>query len=62
MTNKRFSIITVTWNNADGLQRTLKSVVEPLAKEKVSIGCITEVLAVCEGGGLSKQRWRDTPP
>lgn len=38
----------------------LKSVVEPLAKEKISISCITEVLAICEGGGVSKQRWRDT--
>jgi len=38
----------------------LKSVVEPLVKEHVSISCITEILAVCEGGGVSKQRWRDT--
>jgi hypothetical protein len=38
----------------------LKSVVEPLAKEKISISCITEILAICEGGGVSKQRWRDT--
>lgn len=38
----------------------LKSVVEPLAKEKISISCITEILAICEGGGISKQRWRDT--
>lgn len=37
----------------------LKSVVEPLAKDKVSISCIPEILAYCEGGGLSKQRWRD---
>lgn len=37
----------------------LKSVVEPLAKEKVSLCCITDVLSVCEGGGLSKQRWMD---
>ena len=38
----------------------LKSVVEPLAKEAVSISCVTEILAICEGGGLSKKRWRDT--
>lgn len=38
----------------------LKSVVEPLVKEQVSVSCITEILAVCEGGGVSKQRWRDT--
>jgi glycosyltransferase involved in cell wall biosynthesis len=37
----------------------LKSVVEPLAKEKVSIICIPEILAICEGGGVSKQQWRD---
>ena len=37
----------------------LKSVVEPLAKEQVAITCIPETLATCEGGGLSKQRWRD---
>ncbi len=37
----------------------LKSVVEPLAKERISISCITEILAICEGGGVSKQRWRD---
>lgn len=37
----------------------LKSVVEPLAKEKVSLCCITDILSVCEGGGLSKQRWMD---
>lgn len=37
----------------------LKSVVEPLAKEKCSIVCVQEILATCEGGGLSKQRWRD---
>ena len=37
----------------------LKSVVEPLAKDKVSISCIPAVLAICETGGLSKQRWRE---
>ncbi len=37
----------------------LKSVVEPLAKDKITISCIPEILAICEGGGLSKQHWRD---
>jgi len=37
----------------------LKSVVEPLAKDKISISCIPDILAICEGGGLSKKRWRD---
>lgn len=38
----------------------LKSVVEPLVKDRVKVTAVMEVLAVCEGGGLSKQRWRDT--
>ena len=38
----------------------LKSVVEPLVKDQVSIACITKILAICDGGGVSKQRWRDT--
>lgn len=38
----------------------LKSVVEPMARDKVSVCCITEVLSTCEGGGVSQQRWRDT--
>lgn len=38
----------------------LKSVVEPMARDKVTVNCIMEVLSVCEGGGLSQQRWRDT--
>lgn len=38
----------------------LKSVVEPVAREKISVACIPEILSVCEGGGLSKRRWRDT--
>lgn len=38
----------------------LKSVVEPLAKDKVSVKGIPEILAVCEGGGVSQQRWRET--
>lgn len=37
----------------------LKSVVEPLAKDRATISCIPEILAVCEGGGLSQQRWKD---
>lgn len=37
----------------------LKSVVEPMAREKASVGCITDILSDCEGGGLSKQRWMD---
>lgn len=38
----------------------LKSVVEPFVKDRIAITCITRPLAVCEGGGISKQRWRDT--
>ena len=37
----------------------LKSVVEPMVKDRVSISCITDILAICEAGGLSKQRWRE---
>ena len=37
----------------------LKSVVEPVARDKCTVTCIQKVLATCEGGGLSKQRWRD---
>lgn len=37
----------------------LKSVVEPLAKDKITISCITEILAICEGGGISKQKWKE---
>ena len=37
----------------------LKSVVEPLVKERITISCIPEILAICEGGGLSQQRWKD---
>ena len=37
----------------------LKSVVEPLSKDKVGVTCIPEVLAICEGGGVSQQRWRE---
>lgn len=38
----------------------LKSVVEPLVKDRINITCINEPLAICESGGVSKQRWRDT--
>ena len=37
----------------------LKSVVEPLVKERITISCVPEMLAICEGGGLSQQRWKD---
>jgi hypothetical protein len=37
----------------------LKSVIEPLIKDKVTVTCVPEILAVCEGGGLSQQRWKD---
>lgn len=37
----------------------LKSVVEPLVKEKLTVMSTPEILAVCEGGGLSKQLWRN---
>ena len=38
----------------------LKSVVEPFVKDRIVITCIQQPLAICETGGLSKQRWRDT--
>ncbi len=38
----------------------LKSVVEPLIKDRIAITSIQEPLAICESGGLSKQRWRET--
>lgn len=38
----------------------LKSVVEPFVKDRVRISVVMEILANCESGGLSKQRWRDT--
>ena len=37
----------------------LKSVVEPLSRDKVRVTSIPEVLAICEGGGVSQQRWRE---
>lgn len=38
----------------------LKSVVEPLAKDNISLACIPEILATCEGGGISKKFWKET--
>lgn len=38
----------------------LKSVVEPLVKDKVRISVVMDVLAKCESGGLSKKHWRET--
>lgn len=38
----------------------LKSVVEPIARDHATVACIPSVLSVCEGGGVSKQCWRDT--
>lgn len=37
----------------------LKSVVEPLAKDRITLSCIPAILAVCEGGGVSQQRWKE---
>jgi hypothetical protein len=34
--------------------------VEPFVKDRIVITCILQPLAICEIGGLSKQRWRDT--
>lgn len=38
----------------------LKSVVEPLIKDRITVTCINSPLAICESGGISKQRWRET--
>ena len=38
----------------------LKSVVEPLVKDRIRIASVTQPLSFCESGGLSKQRWRET--
>ena len=38
----------------------LKSVVEPMARDKATITTIPSVLSICDGGGISKQNWRDT--
>lgn len=42
------------------LTADFKSVVEPVAKDKATVSCVTEILALCEGGGISERRWRDT--
>lgn len=42
------------------LTADLKSVVEPLIKERIRLSCVLDVLAICEGEGTSKVRWRDT--
>ena len=38
----------------------LKSVVEPMVKDRASVSCVPDILAICEGGGKSKVYWRDT--
>lgn len=38
----------------------LKSVVEPFVKDRIAVTCIRQPLAICESGGVSKVRWRDT--
>lgn len=35
----------------------MKTVCEPVARDRASVACITEILSICEGGGLSKKRW-----
>ena len=42
------------------LTADLKSVIEPYVKDKVKLSFVTDILAVCEGGGASKVHWRDT--
>lgn len=42
------------------LTADLKSVVEPLVKDNIKLSCTTDILAICEGGGASKVRWRET--
>lgn len=37
----------------------MKSVVEPMAREKIAVTCTPKVLSVCEGGGMSKRQWRE---
>ena len=37
-----------------------KSVVEPMARDRATIETIPSILSICEGGGVSKQNWRDT--
>ena len=38
----------------------LKSVIEPMTRDHAAIATIPSVLSICEGGGVSKQNWRDT--
>ena len=38
----------------------LKSVVEPMARDHATIAAVQAMLSICEGGGVSKQNWRDT--
>ena len=38
----------------------LKSVVEPMARDHATIATVQATLSICEGGGVSKQNWRDT--
>ena len=42
------------------LTADLKSVIEPLVKDHIRLAFVTDILAVCEGGGTSEVRWRDT--
>ena len=42
------------------LTADLKSVVEPMARDKATVATVPSVLSICEGGGVSKQKWRDT--
>ena len=42
------------------LTADLKSVIEPMARDKATLATIPSVLSICEGGGVSKQCWRDT--
>ncbi|MBR7048616.1 MAG: glycosyltransferase [Prevotella sp.] len=42
------------------LTADLKSVIEPLTKDHIKLAFVTDILAICEGGGASKVRWRET--
>ena len=42
------------------LTADLKSVIEPMVKDRVSVSFVPDILAICEGGGKSKACWRDT--
>lgn len=37
----------------------LKSVVEPFVRDRIKLSYIPAVLSVCEGGGMSKKRWKE---